>query len=81
MQPSILSSKQKLRLRVFFERKNGNEGFSAGFFLELNRAVNQREKGVILTHSDIHAGIMDRTSLADDDIAGFGELTAENFDT
>lgn len=80
MQPSILCLSQKLRLCVFFERKNRNVGFPAGFFLELNRAVNQREKSVILTHSDIHAGIMDRTSLADDDIASFGELTAENLD-
>ncbi len=36
---------------------------------------------MILAHTDVHSGIVHRTSLADDDVASLGELTTEDFQT
>jgi hypothetical protein len=33
---------------------------------------------MILAHTYIQTGIVDGTSLADDDVTGFGKLTAKN---
>ncbi len=49
--------------------------------LEFDDTVTQSEQGVILAHADVFAGVVDSTSLADDDVASFGELTTENLQT
>ena len=48
---------------------------------ERNRSVNEREQRVVLTHTYILTGVVNRTTLADDDVAGLSELTAEQLDT
>ena len=52
--------------------------FAAG---EYHRAVNERVDGVILTHAYVQAGMMHCATLALDDVASFGELTAKNLNT
>lgn len=42
-------------------------------------AANECIKGVVLTDTYIEAGVMHGAALTLDDVAGFGELTAENF--
>ena len=49
--------------------------------LEFDDTVTQSEQGVILAHADVFAGVVDSTSLADDDVASFGELTTEDLQT
>ena len=61
-----------------FNGKDRDEGFAFFFLLELDDAVTQGVQGVILAHADILAGVVSRTALADDDVAGDALLTAEN---
>lgn len=49
--------------------------------LELHDAVCEGVQRVVLTHTDILAGIVNSTSLANDDVASFGELSTEDFQT
>lgn len=48
-------------------------------FAEDYRAVNEGEKGVVLSHSHVLSGVMYGSSLTYYYIACFGELTAEDF--
>ncbi len=43
---------------------------------ELDRAVDQCEQGVILAHADVVARVELGTTLANNDVAGFDQLTA-----
>ena len=63
-----------------FNRKDGDIGFPLGFFLESHRAVDQREKGMVFAQTYVLSRIVQRAALADDDVTGFCELTAVNFD-
>ena len=55
-----------------------NKRFTVSTFLESYGSINQGEQGMILAHTYIQTGIVDGTSLADDDVTGFGKLTAKN---
>ena len=57
------------------------ERFAFALFAEDYSTVYQCEEGVVFTHTYILTRIVNRTSLANDDVAGFGELTAEKFYT
>ena len=46
--------------------------------LEVDYAVNQSEERVVLAHTDILAGIVNRTALTHDDVTGDAILTAPN---
>src|SRR5215207_6466865 len=48
--------------------------------LELDRAVLEREDGVILVEADVVAGLVLGAALADDDAAGGDELPAKDLD-
>ncbi len=47
---------------------------------ELDGAVDQCEQGVILAHADVIAWVELGTALANDDVAGFDQLTAVALD-
>jgi hypothetical protein len=47
---------------------------------ELDDAVDQRKQGVILAHADVVARVEFGTALANDDVAGFNQLTAVALD-
>ncbi len=49
-------------------------------FRELDRSVNQCIQGMIPAHPHIPVRAVDRTSLADDDVAGFHDLSTEFLD-
>ena len=55
-------------------------GLAFAFLAEGYRAVYQCEEGVIFAHAYVLAGVVYRTALANDDVAGFRELAAEQFD-
>ena len=46
---------------------------------EYHCTVYQRKEGVILTHTYVVTRIVNRTSLTNDDVACFSELTTEKF--
>ena len=47
---------------------------------EGDRAVGQREQGVVRADADVVAGVPARAALTHDNIAGAGRLAAEQFD-
>ena len=47
-------------------------------FLECHHAVNQGVKRVVFSHAHIRAGIVDRSALANDDVASHTLLSTEN---
>jgi hypothetical protein len=49
-------------------------------FFEFHHSVDKGEKGMVLAHSDIHAGIVNGSALPEDDVACLCELPAENLD-
>lgn len=55
-----------------------NKRFTVSTFFESNGSVNQGEQSMILAHTYVQTGIVDGTSLADNDVTGFGQLTAKN---
>ena len=63
------------------ERNYGHVGF--GFFLlgELNGAVNEGVKGVVLTDADVLVGIVGRSPLAHDDVARLYGFATEFLDS
>ena len=63
-----------------FEREDGDDG-TTFTRTEVDGAVNQGVERVVFAHADVVAGVVDSSSLADDDVAGFGKLAAENFYT
>lgn len=46
--------------------------------MEGNDAVNECVKRVVLTHTYVLSGIVNRTALANDDVAGYAGLAAPN---
>ena len=56
-------------------------GLVLALLAERYRSVNECEQRVVLTHTYILTGVVYRTTLADDDVAGLSELTAEQLDT
>lgn len=49
--------------------------------LEFDDTVTEGEKGMVFTHTDILARVVDGASLADDDVASLGKLTTEDLQT
>ena len=62
-------------------RKRGHRyvGLVVTFLAERHYAVDQRKERVVLADADIVARVVHRTALADEDVARFGNLTAEEF--
>ena len=60
-------------------RKRGHRyvGLVVTFLAERHYAVDQRKERVVLAAADIVARVVHRTALADEDVARFGNLTAE----
>src|SRR5699024_7714788 len=54
--------------------------FAFALLAELHGPVYESEQRVILADTDVLAGVVDRTALTDDDVAGLCELTAEQLD-
>ena len=57
---------------------NADKGTILTAFVELHHTVDEGVERMVLAHTDILAGIVGRTALADDDVAGDALLTAEN---
>ena len=68
-------------MRFLLQRQNGDIGFPLCLFLEGDRSVNQCENRMVFSQTNIVSRFVKRTALADDDIAGFGELAAVNLYT
>ena len=58
--------------------RNGNHAAVAIAAMEGNHAVNECVKRVVLTHTYVLSGIVNRTALANDDVAGYAGLSAPN---
>ena len=58
--------------------RNGNYAAVAIAAMEGNHAVNECVKRVVLTHTHVLSGIVNRTALANDDVAGNAGLSAPN---
>jgi hypothetical protein len=56
-----------------------NVRLAGSLLAEYYRTVYQCKEGVILTHTYIVTRIVNRTSLTNDDVACFSELTTEKF--
>ena len=50
-------------------------------FRELHGSAHQSIKSVVFADAYVQAGVVDSAALTFDDVAGFGELSAENFYT
>ena len=79
------SHRELLFLRAFgvllCQGQNAYIGLVLTLLAERNRSVNEGKQRVVLTHTYILTGVVNRTTLADDDVAGLSELTAEQLDT
>ena len=62
-----------IAILLLAQRSNAYIRFTFAFFAEGNRAVNQCEERVILADTYVLARIVDSTSLANDDVAGFND--------
>ena len=62
-----------------FSRHNRNVGLVLTSLVELHNTIAESEKGMVLTHANILARIVDSTALTDDDVAGDARLTAKDF--
>jgi hypothetical protein len=67
--------------RSLRHRNNGYVGAAFGFGVEFNATVTESEQSVILTHSDVGAGMPLGTALTRKNVAGNRRLPAEQFDT
>jgi hypothetical protein len=61
-------------------RSNDVDGLAAALDTELHRTGRGGEQGVVTATTDIDAGVEVRAALADDDLAGLDDLTAESLD-
>src|ERR1700712_940975 len=59
---------------------NDVDDLAAALLAELDRTGRQREQGVVATTADVDAGVEVGAALADDDLAGLDDLTAEALD-
>lgn len=64
----------------FRKRKYRDIGFVSEFLLEGYNTIDQSEKSMVFAHSDIFTWIVHCSSLADEDVASFGNLTTEQLD-
>ena len=71
------SGKLSFRLR---HRNDRHVRLVTQFFLERDNAIDQGEERMIFTHAYVLTRIVDGTPLTDEDIAGFANLTTEQFD-
>lgn len=71
--------KERRLVYLVHQRNNGNVRFIVSFLFEFNNTIGEGEEGMIFADSDVDSWVMDSTTLADKDIACFGELTAVNF--
>ena len=69
-----------LLVRFLCKREDRNERTVFHFLLEFDDAVDEGEEGMILAHSDVQSGVVYRSALAEDDVAGFCELAAIDLD-
>ena len=67
--------------RLLVERSNAYIRSALSLLGESNHTVGKSEERVVFTHTYILAGVVDSTSLANDDVASFSELTTEKLDT
>ena len=63
----------------FFDGRNVDETATVATLGEEDCAVDQCVDCVVLAHAYVEAGVVDSAALALDDIAGLGELAAEDF--
>ena len=62
------------------EGSDADVGFTFALLAEGDRAVCQCEEGMVFTDTDVLTGIVYRAALTHDDVARFGELSAEELD-
>ena len=62
---------------LVLEGNYGDVGFVVSLAGEFHGAVNKGIEGVVLSHAYVEVGVVDGASLADDDVAGLNDLTAE----
>ena len=62
-----------------FKRDNRNIRLVVRFPAKSHSSVSQRIQRMISAHSDIQAGVMHRTALANQNRAGFTSLSTEQF--
>ena len=68
----------KLGFAPFSERNNRDKTLIASLLFEFDHTVLEGVQRVVLTHTNILAGVVGRTALTDDDVAGQSRLTAVN---
>ena len=78
---SSLSKQMRDPLRLVLERNDGDEGLVLFLAGELDSTVYESVKGVVLTHADVAARVVDGATLTDDDVAGLHGLFTEFLDT
>ena len=68
-------------VQLLCKRSNAYIALAGCLLSEDNYTINKCEEGVVLAHTNILTGVVYRTTLADDDVAGLSELTTEQLDT
>ena len=63
------------------QRSNAHVGLVLTLLAERYRSVNEGKQRVVLTHTYVLTCVVNRTTLANDDVAGLSELTTEQLDT
>lgn len=64
--------------QLFFNRENGDERAVLATLLELDSTIAKSEEGMILTHSNVLARVVDSAALTDNDITSDTLLTTKN---
>lgn len=70
---------EKYSLLYFLVRYDGNDGFVFTSSLEAYCAIDEREKRMVSSDAHVFSRIIFRSSLTNDDVAGFTCFSAENF--
>ncbi len=68
-----------LACRLLSKRHYAYVGLALALLAERYRSIYKCEEGVILTHTHVLTGVVDSTSLTNDDVASLSELTTEKF--
>lgn len=66
------------RLFCILDGENGNVGFVVFPAAEFNDTIYEGKQGVVLAHAYIQAGIVNRATLADNDVTGLCSLSTIN---
>lgn len=69
------------KVELLGQRSYADIGATLALLAERHRAVYQSEQGVVLAHTYVLAGVVNSTSLTNDDVASLSELTTEKFYT